>query len=58
MTVPGREPDRDESVAEEVLAAFNAEGVIDHPGEPEAEISNPADVDDDASDADAPPPPG
>ncbi len=53
--------DRDEggeSVAEEVLAAFNAEGVIEHPGEPLAEQPNPADPGDDASDAAAPAPPG
>lgn len=41
---------------EDVLAAFNAEGVVEHPGHPEAKQPNPADPDDDASDADAPPP--
>jgi hypothetical protein len=41
---------------EDVLAAFNAEGVVKHPGRPEADQSNPADPDDDASDADAPAP--
>ena len=54
----GSSSDRDEQVAEEVLGAFNAEGAITHPGRPEAEVTNPADRDDDASDADAPAPPG
>jgi hypothetical protein len=47
--------DRDErEPLEDVLEAFNAEGVIEHPGDPEAgdEGESPA------SDADAPVPPG
>jgi len=48
---PGHE---EEGVAEEVLEAFNAKGVIENPNEPDAgsEINDPAD------DADAPAPPG
>ena len=59
MAAPGQggsASDPDEKVAEDVLAAFNAEGVIEHPGRPEAEPTNPVDPDDDASDADAPAP--
>jgi hypothetical protein len=52
----GSAADRDEQEAEDVLAAFNAEGVIEHPGRPEAEVPNPVDPNDDASDAQAPPP--
>lgn len=53
---PDEGEDRDQSVAEDVLAAFNAEGVIDHPGRPTAEEPNPAQPDDAANDADWPVP--
>lgn len=48
--------DKAETEAEDILSAFNAEGVIDDPGRPTAERSNPVDRRDDASDADAPAP--
>lgn len=54
MAEPNKLPDAGETVAEDILEAFNAEGVIDDPGRPDNDT--PADPDDDASDAGAPAP--
>ena len=50
----GRDAPHEREPIEDVLEAFNAEGVIEHPGDPEAGD----DGESPASDAEAPVPPG